>query len=103
MLKLAGAKEIHLRLSSPMVTTPCFYGIDTPVKDELIASKYTVDEINAEFNTDSTNFLSLEGLKRAVGDGVNFCDACFSGVYPETIYDESIGGFQLKLFSREVF
>lgn len=103
MLKLAGAKEIHLRLSSPMVTTPCFYGIDTPVKDELMASKYTVEEINAKLGTDSTKFLSLEGLKKAVGDGMSFCNACFSGVYPEAIDDEAYGDFQLKLFSKEIF
>lgn len=102
MLKLAGAKEIHLRLSSPMVTTPCFYGIDTPVKDELIASKYTLEEINAKLGTTSTKFLSIEGLKRAVGDEVNFCNACFSGVYPEVIEDETNAGFQLKLFSKEI-
>ena len=103
MLKLAGAKEIHLRLSSPMVTAPCFYGIDTPVKDELIASKYSEKEINAKLGASSTRFLSLDGLRRAVGDEMNFCEACFSGIYPQAIYMETQENRQLKLFSKEIF
>ncbi len=105
MLKLAGAKEIHLRLSSPMVISPCFYGIDTPVKEELMASKYTEKEINAKLGANTTKFLSIEGLRRAVGNGMNFCEACFSSVYPQEIYDESQyeNQTQLKLFSKEIF
>jgi len=105
MLKLAGAKEIHLRLSSPMVIAPCFYGIDTPVKDELMASRYTEKEINAKLGATTTRFLSIDGLRRAVGNGINFCEACFSNIYPQEIYYES--GYenqtQLKLFSKEIF
>ncbi|MHB1661861.1 MAG: amidophosphoribosyltransferase [bacterium] len=105
MLKLAGAKEIHLRLSSPMVIAPCFYGIDTPVKDELMASKYTEKEINAKLGATTTRFLSIEGLRRAVGNGINFCEACFSNIYPQEIYYESEyeNQTQLKLFSKEIF
>ena len=105
MLKLAGAKEIHLRLSSPMVIAPCFYGIDTPVKEDLMASKYTENEINAKLGATTTKFLSIDGLRRAVGNGVNFCEACFSNVYPQEIDCESEyeNQTQLKLFSKEVF
>ena len=103
MLKFAGAKEIHMRLSSPMVSSPCFYGIDTPIKEDLMASRYNEDEINEMIGATTTKFLSLEGLGRAVGDGVNFCEACFSGEYPQEIYDEIQSERQLKLFSKEVF
>ncbi len=102
MLKSAGAKEIHLRLSSPMIISPCFYGIDTPVKEDLIASKYNEEKINAELGADSTKFLSLEGLRRAVGDGAFFCEACFSGVYPQNVDIDENHQRQLKLFSREI-
>ncbi|MFW0883639.1 amidophosphoribosyltransferase [Candidatus Acidulodesulfobacterium sp. H_13] len=103
MLKIAGAKETHLRLSSPMVIAPCFYGIDTPVKDELIASKYSEEEINAVLGANTTKFLSLEGLRRAVGGKANFCEACFSNIYPQEIYNEVQYDNQLKLFSKEIF
>ncbi len=105
MLKLAGAKEIHLRLSSPMVIAPCFYGIDTPVREDLIASKYDEKEINAKLGATTTRFLSMEGLRRAVGNAINFCEACFSNVYPQEIEygPENENYTQLKLFSKEVF
>ncbi len=105
MLKLAGAKEIHLRLSSPMVIAPCFYGIDTPVKEDLMAAKYSEKEINAKLGATTTKFLSIDGLSRAVGNGINFCEACFSNVYPQETFDESEyeNQVQLKLFSKEVF
>ncbi len=103
MLKIAGAKETHLRLSSPMVVAPCFYGIDTPVKDELIASKYSEEEINAVLGANTTKFLSLEGLRRAVGGKANFCEACFSNIYPQEICNEVQYDNQLKLFSKEIF
>ncbi|HEC25011.1 MAG TPA: amidophosphoribosyltransferase [bacterium] len=103
MLKIAGAKETHLRLSSPMVIAPCFYGIDTPVKDELIASKYSEEEMNAVLGANTTKFLSLEGLRRAVGGRDNFCEACFSNIYPQKIYNEVQYDSQLKLFSKEIF
>lgn len=103
MLKIAGAKETHLRLSSPMVIAPCFYGIDTPVKDELIASKYSEEEINAVLGANTTKFLSLEGLRRAVGGKANFCEACFSNIYPQEICNEVQYDNQLKLFSKEIF
>ena len=102
MLKAAGAKEIHLRLSSPMVSSPCYYGIDTPVKEELMASRYSEDEINSQLGATSTKFLTLGGLRKVVGNEINFCEACFSGAYPEDIESENDYYGQLKLFSKEI-
>jgi amidophosphoribosyltransferase len=83
MLRQAGAREIHMRVSSPPTTNPCYYGIDTPDKHELIASKYSIDEIAAYIGVDSLAYLSIEGLYRAVESTPGkFCDACFSGNYP---------------------
>jgi amidophosphoribosyltransferase len=81
MLRDAGASEIHMRISSPPTRWPCFYGIDTPSRAELIASNHTTDEIARYITCDSLGYLSLEGLHAAVR-GAGFCDACFSGNYP---------------------
>ncbi len=81
MIRSAGAKEVHLRIASPPVTSPCFYGIDTPTKKELIASSHTIEEIRKYTTADSLAYLSIEGLKKIVGsDG--WCFACFDGKYP---------------------
>ncbi len=83
MIRRAGAERIHVRISSPPITHPCFFGIDTPVKAELIASSHTVEEINRHITSDTLGYLSLEGLKRCVGDNNGcFCYACFTGGYP---------------------
>lgn len=83
MLRQAGAREIHLRISSPPTTDPCYYGIDTPDKAELIAAKHSIEEIARYIGVDSLGYLSLDGLYRAVGSTPGkFCDACFSGKYP---------------------
>jgi amidophosphoribosyltransferase len=83
MLRMAGAKEVHLRISSPPTTDPCYYGIDTPDKHELIASRSSVQEIAEFIGVDSLAYLSLDGLYRAVGaENGSFCDACFTGEYP---------------------
>ncbi len=82
LIKAAGATEVHLRIASPPVTHPCFYGIDTPVRAELIASSHTVDEIATYLRVDSLCYLSLEGLLEATGEGEKYCDACFTGNYP---------------------
>jgi len=83
MIRDAGAKEVHMRISSPPTVCPCFYGIDTPTKKELIASSHTLDEISKYITADTLRYLSIEGLYRAVRDaGENFCDACFTGKYP---------------------
>ncbi|MCC6336987.1 MAG: amidophosphoribosyltransferase [Myxococcales bacterium] len=84
MLRASGAKEVHLRISSPPTAWPCFYGIDTPSRQELIAASHTVEEIAKYVTADSLGYLSLKGLHTAAGDpeGRSFCSACFSGKYP---------------------
>ncbi len=87
MLRQYGAKEVHFRVSSPPTTHPCFYGIDTPSRGELIASSHTVGEVNKYLESDTLQYLSIDGMARAIGDRDNafdytFCDACFSGSYP---------------------
>jgi amidophosphoribosyltransferase len=83
MIRDAGAKEVHMRISSPPTRCPCFYGIDTPTKKELIASSHTLDEISTYITADTLKYLSIEGLYKAVsGAGASFCDACFTGKYP---------------------
>jgi len=83
MFRSAGAKELHVRISSPPITHPCFFGIDTPMKSELIASCHTLERIREFIDADSLRYLSLEGLKKSVGDEArNFCYACFTGDYP---------------------
>ena len=86
MLREAGAKEIHFRISSPPTIDPCYYGIDTPEKKDLIAANYSVEEIKNFIEVDSLAYLSLEGLYKAVNSVQGtFCDACFSGNYPVQI------------------
>jgi amidophosphoribosyltransferase len=83
MFRNAGAKEIHVRISSPPITHPCFFGIDTPKRSELIASSYEIKEIQKFINADSLHYLTLEGLKKCVReDADHFCYACFTGDYP---------------------
>ena len=87
MLRDAGAREVHLRIASPPTRWPCFYGIDTPTRRELIASSHDVAEIGRYITSDSLAYLSLEGLRRAVGAGPDeasrgYCEACFTGDYP---------------------
>ena len=83
-LRDAGAREVHMRVSTPPTTNPCYYGIDTPTRKELVASQQTVEDIRRFIGADSLGYLSLEGLMevagKKVGDG--FCHACFSGNYP---------------------
>jgi amidophosphoribosyltransferase len=92
MVRDAGAREVHVRISSPPTAWPCFYGIDTPTRAELIAASHTVEETSAFLGADSLGYLSLEGLIDAVrkvegGAGEPrprdaYCHACFSGEYP---------------------
>ncbi len=83
MIKAAGASEVHLRISSPPTRWPCYYGIDTPSRQELIASNHSVEEIARYVTADSLGYLSMEGLGEAVQDksASTFCNACFSGNY----------------------
>jgi amidophosphoribosyltransferase len=83
MFRNAGAKEVHVRISSPPITHPCFFGIDTPKKSELIASSHKVKEIQRFIRASSLNYLSLDGLKKCVkANAEQFCYACFTGDYP---------------------
>jgi amidophosphoribosyltransferase len=91
IVREAGAKEIHVRISCPPTASPCFYGIDTPTKKELIASTHSVEEIRQFLGADSLGYQSLEGLRRAVADTQGrFCLACYTGNYPTTIQEPLI-------------
>jgi amidophosphoribosyltransferase len=83
LVRAAGAREVHMRVSSPPVTGPCYYGIDTPSREELIAANNTVDQIAGHLGVDSLGYLSLDGMLESVPSGPGgFCHACFSGDYP---------------------
>jgi len=87
MLRRAGVKEIHMRIASPPVVGPCYYGIDTPTKEELIANRMPIEDIAEFIGVDSLKYLSPEGLRRCVKRVNEFCDACFSLNYPMEIVD----------------
>jgi len=94
MLREAGAREVHMRISSPPTKWPCYFGIDTPTKDQLIASSYSVEEICRFIEADSLGYLSLEGMIKATGGRPeDFCTACFDGRYPvdvpETVVEQA--------------
>ena len=88
MMRNAGAAEVHMRIASPPTTHPCFYGVDTPSQDQLIAARMTVDEIATEIGVDSLAFITVDGMYKAIGDMARnkdqpqYCDACFTGDYP---------------------
>jgi amidophosphoribosyltransferase len=84
MVRQAGAREVHLRISCPPTISPCFYGVDTPTRGELIASNHSVEEIRRFVEADSLSYLSLESLRKAVGDDEKheYCYACYTGDYP---------------------
>lgn len=95
MLREAGATEVHVRISSPPIAHPCFYGIDTSTHEELIASSHSVEEIRQEIGADTLSFLSIEGLLSGIGrqyEGENCgqCMACFTGKYPTEIYQDTV-------------
>lgn len=90
MIRAAGAREVHFRVASPPITGPCYYGIDTPTKSELIASSHSSEEIRRHLGVETLGYLSLAGMLRAAGgDSSGFCHACFSGEYPTPIPEES--------------
>lgn len=97
MLRDVGAKEVHVRISSPPTTYPCFYGIDTPTRKELIAATHTIEETCKYLTADSLSYLSIEGMLNIFKDRRDdFCTACFSGVYP--VEFDGIEVMQLELF-----
>ncbi|MBR9649559.1 amidophosphoribosyltransferase [Thalassovita aquimarina] len=103
MILDAGAAEVHFRIASPPTAWPCFYGVDTPQREKLLAATMTEEEMCEHLSVDSLKFISLDGLYRAVGEAAGrekscpqYCDACFSGEYPVTPRDMIAKGFQLK-------
>jgi len=89
MVRDAGAREVHLRISCPPTVSPCFYGVDTPSKKQLIAANKTVEEIRDYIDADSLAYLSLEGMKQACGESeaLTYCTACYTGKYPTPLVD----------------
>ena len=103
MILDAGAAEVHFRIASPPTAWPCFYGVDTPQREKLLAATMSEDEMRDHLQVDSLKFISLDGLYRAVGEAEGrkaecpqYCDACFSGDYPVTPADQVKEGFQMK-------
>jgi len=83
MVRQAGAREVHLRISCPPTISPCFYGVDTPLRSELIAANQSIEEIRRFVEADTLAYLSMASLRRAVNDlDQEYCYACYSGVYP---------------------
>jgi len=99
MLRAAGAREVHVRISSPPTVGPCHYGIDTPNREELIAYVHSVEEIREKIGADSLGYLSIEGLRATATNELKrgICDACFSDEYPVEV-DTSAMIPQLTLF-----
>ncbi len=91
LLREAGAREVHLRLASPPVRHPCFYGIDMPTRAELIAANKTTEEIEGYLGVDSLGYLSLGGMLESADGGGSFCTACFSGEYRAPLVDAELG------------
>jgi len=107
MVRNAGAREVHMRISSPPTTHSCFYGIDTPEREELLAARFDVEGIRRQINADTLAFISLDGLYRAMGETARngeapqFCDACFTGEYPIplTDFDDGEATMQMSLLA----
>jgi amidophosphoribosyltransferase len=90
MIRAAGAREVHLRLGSPPITGPCYYGIDTPSREELIAATHSTEEIRQFLGVNTLGYLSLNGMLQAAGKDTGFCHACFSGKYPTPTPDDPV-------------
>jgi amidophosphoribosyltransferase len=101
MVRDAGAKEVHMRISSPPTSYPCYYGIDTPNRKELISSSHTNDEICRYITADSLGYLSEAGLLQSVGlNNTTFCKACFAGDYP-VAFPKPVEIPQMGLFEED--
>ena len=98
MVRAAGAREVHLRISCPPTVSPCFYGVDTPRRSELIAATHSLDEIRRYVGADSLGYLSLEGLLEAVGARrQHYCTSCYTGQYPVAFPRDENAYLQLTL------
>ncbi len=101
IVRAAGAKEIHMRITSPPIIAPCFYGIDIPTRHELIASSKSVEDIRKFIGADSLGYLSLEAVMRAVEDNKRYCSACFTNNYPTDVAgDPAVFEKQKSLFGK---
>ena len=109
MMRDAGAKEVHFRISSPPITHPDYYGIDTPERDKLLAATHSLEEMRAFIGADSLAFLSVDGIYRSMGyekrdaERPQFTDHCFTGDYPTPLTDQSAQAFgprQLSLLAE---
>ena len=104
LVRAAGATEVHMRIASPPTAHPCFYGVDTPTEDQLLASQMDVSAMAAHIGVDSLAFISVDGMYRAMGherrnpDRPQFCDACFTGDYPIELTDQ-LGGEEVAQLS----
>jgi amidophosphoribosyltransferase len=98
MIRNAGAAEIHMRISSPPTSFPCFYGIDTPTRQELIASTHSIEEIRKYITADTIGYISMDGIEKVVPHRMNYCSACFDGEYPVPFPGEKM--LQLGLFDK---
>jgi amidophosphoribosyltransferase len=104
MVRHAGAKEVHMRISSPPTQFPCFYGIATPSRQQLLAARFDVEQMAKHIGVDSLAFISIDGLYRAMGEDTGrlpnaprFCDACFTGDYPIPLADAEEGKVSVQL------
>jgi len=98
MVRAAGAREVHVRISCPPTVSPCFYGVDTPRRSELIAATHSLEEIREYLEADSVQYLSLEGLLSSVGTERNsYCTSCYTGVYPVPVPRDEARHLQLAL------
>jgi amidophosphoribosyltransferase len=98
MVRAAGAREVHLRISCPPTVSPCFYGVDTPRRSELIAATHSLEEIRKYVGADSVAYLSLEGLLNAVGaKRPDYCTSCYTGQYPVAFPRDENAYLQLTL------
>ncbi len=110
MVRNAGAREVHMRISSPPTNHSCFYGIDTPERSQLLAARLSMEEMAVEINVDSLAYISIDGLYRAMGEEgrdpatPQYCDACFTGEYPTALTDHEAGDVsrQLSLLEEAV-
>ncbi len=100
MVKAAGAREVHLRISCPPTVSPCFYGVDTPSRAELIGATHTIEEIRKYVGADTLAYLSLEGMRAALGtEQRSYCTSCYTGVYPVAFPRNEQSYLQLALKS----
>jgi amidophosphoribosyltransferase len=98
MVRATGAREVHVRISCPPTISPCFYGVDTPSKRELIAATHSLEEIRKYLGADSLGYLSLEGLVSSVsGRGASYCTSCYTGNYPVAFPRDQNAYLQLAL------